>query len=150
MRHLPIARSPPKTLLWFQQHSSDSPFLRQASRRHQPRLRFEAKLPPITPVVKCNSFLQAPNPDARTTKATKSPRHDDEGFRAVVKLVGVIGFEPTASCTPCRRATGLRHTPTETPTLAQQTRALQCSPIRPSPTSRCYNSLLVEPPRFHH
>ena len=23
--------------------------------------------------------------------------------------VGAIGFEPTTSCTPCKRATGLRH-----------------------------------------
>ena len=25
--------------------------------------------------------------------------------------VGAIGFEPTTSCTPCKRATGLRHAP---------------------------------------
>ena len=29
-----------------------------------------------------------------------------------LELVGVHGFEPWASCTPCRRATELRHTPT--------------------------------------
>ena len=27
------------------------------------------------------------------------------------RLVGVAGFEPTTFCTPCRRATKLRHTP---------------------------------------
>lgn len=26
-------------------------------------------------------------------------------------LVGVQGFEPWTSCTPCKRATSLRHTP---------------------------------------
>jgi hypothetical protein len=60
------------------------------------------------------------------------------------KLVGVIGFEPTASCTPCRRATGLRHTPTETTTVAQETRRLQYSLNRPLPASRCYNCPSVE------
>jgi hypothetical protein len=60
------------------------------------------------------------------------------------KLVGVIGFEPTASCTPCRRATGLRHTPTETITVAQKTRPLQYTLSRPAPASRCYNYLSVE------
>ena len=29
------------------------------------------------------------------------------------RLVGVAGFEPTTSCTPCRRATKLRYTPCE-------------------------------------
>lgn len=28
-------------------------------------------------------------------------------------MVGVIGFEPTTSCSQSKRATGLRHTPTE-------------------------------------
>ncbi len=26
-------------------------------------------------------------------------------------MVGLAGFEPTASCTPCKRATRLRHSP---------------------------------------
>jgi hypothetical protein len=29
-------------------------------------------------------------------------------------MVGVIGFEPTTSCSQSKRATGLRHTPTGT------------------------------------
>ena len=32
----------------------------------------------------------------------------------VEKLVGVVGFEPTAPYTPCKCATGLRYTPTRT------------------------------------
>ncbi len=28
-------------------------------------------------------------------------------------MVGVVGFEPTAPCTPCRCATVLRYTPSE-------------------------------------
>ena len=29
----------------------------------------------------------------------------------VEPMVGVVGFEPTAPCTPCKCASGLRHTP---------------------------------------
>ncbi len=33
------------------------------------------------------------------------------GFHHGLWLVGVAGFEPTTSCTPSKRATGLRYTP---------------------------------------
>ena len=35
------------------------------------------------------------------------------GAPQLEKMVGVIGFEPTTSCSQSKRATGLRHTPTE-------------------------------------
>ena len=40
-------------------------------------------------------------------------------------MVGVIGFEPTAPCTPCKCASGLRHTP------AVQRSVAQPPPLRP-------------------
>ena len=32
-------------------------------------------------------------------------------YRARLLFVGVTGFEPATPCTPCKYATGLRHTP---------------------------------------
>ena len=37
-------------------------------------------------------------------------------------MVGVIGFEPTTTCTPCKCATGLRHTPCEERSIICNTR----------------------------
>ena len=50
-------------------------------------------------------------------KTKKRPR-----FRGRLKLVGVIGFEPTTTCTPCKCATGLRHTPCEERSIICNTR----------------------------
>lgn len=42
--------------------------------------------------------------------AKRNGRHEDARKSLILK-VGTAGFEPTASCTPSKRATKLRHVP---------------------------------------
>ena len=52
-------------------------------------------------------------PSARIERATPCfvGKHSDPLSYEGKYLVGVIGFEPTTSCSQSKRATGLRHTP---------------------------------------
>ncbi len=59
-------------------------------------------------------------------------------------MVGVLGFEPRISCTPCKRDTGLRYTPAAGKTCAftPQTSGASCAglPTAPYPDEHCHST----------
>ena len=51
------------------------------------------------------------NPNVSANVSAKQNRHPEDACKSLKKMVGTAGFEPTASCTPSKRATRLRHVP---------------------------------------
>ena len=47
-------------------------------------------------------------------------------------MVGVTGLEPATSCTPCKRASQLRHTPTNVPFYERCPFIILKEPISPN------------------
>jgi hypothetical protein len=71
------------------------------------------------PLCSCaaSSFYFLPYTSKLVTVGNKNPRH----FHGGDLLVGMAGFEPTTSCTPSKRATGLRYIPNNKELLFEPT-----------------------------